>query len=72
MSAQGEIEIEFGKLGVSCGEEMSQKKEGNFSRAERAFQPETNCIKSKYMEGAPSSLSTIESQLSMQRFIKFK
>lgn len=51
LSALGEMKIGFGKPGVSCGEEMSQKKEGNFSRAQRAFQPEMNCIKSMYTEG---------------------
>lgn len=71
LSAQGEIEIEFGEPSVSCGEEMSQKEEESFSRAERAFQPEMNCIKTVH-GGAASSLSTIESQLSRQRFIKFK
>lgn len=43
LSAQREIEIEFGEPSVSCGEEVSQKEEGDFPRAQRAFQPEMNC-----------------------------
>lgn len=47
LSAQGEIEIEFGEPSVSCGGEMSQKEE-HFNRAERAFQPEMNCIRTTW------------------------
>lgn len=43
LSAQREIEIEFGEPSVSCGEEVSQKEEGDFPRAQRALQPEMNC-----------------------------
>lgn len=71
LSAQGEIEIEFGEPSVSCGEEMSQREEENVSRAERAFRPEMNCIKT-IRGGTAPSLSTIEIQPSRQRFIKIK
>lgn len=48
LSAQGEIEIEFGEPSVSCGEEMSQKKKEKFPRAERVYQPEMNCIETAW------------------------
>lgn len=63
----GEIEIEFGEPGISCGKEMSQKKE-NYPRAERACRPEMNCTVTPRKGRTASLLSTIESQLSIQRF----